>query len=248
LTALILLLAFLIIHWSNHQLRDTIAMSTTLKRLTALAFATLGFAATGQAHAMAQVKAGDPAIEMGAPGDLYDGVRTLGFSFSVGTDAFATALGIYDDGGNGLNKEAQVAIWNAAGDVLTSATIPSGTISDLDPNGYFRYASIPNYRLVAGVTYVIGAYSTDYSASSLWADQGGSGGVHSGFVVVNAAASSTKDFSFPNRPGVGGGAWLGANLRIAPIPEPETYQMLALGLLVVTAGATLRRRRQDASN
>jgi hypothetical protein len=216
-------------------------MSKTLKRLTALAFTALGFTVGGQAYAMAQVSTDAAAIDLITPGTGFSGNRTLGFSFSVHDDAFATALGVFDAGRNGLAGDAQVAIWNTAGDLLTSVTIPSGTDSSLD--GYFRYARISNYRLVAGLTYIIGAYSTD-SASSFMAGQGGSGGVDPKIFLIKSAFSSAKDFSFPSQSDVGGGAWLGGNLRIAPIPEPETYQMLALGLLVVTAVAGLRRRQQ----
>jgi hypothetical protein len=128
---------------------------------------------------------------------------------------------------------------------LISAIVPAGTAGELD--GFFRYTSITSFSLLAGTTYVIGAFSTN-PASSLFPGTVASGTIDSNLILIKDAYSYGTGFSYPNLSGERTGPWLAANFRIAPIPEPETYQMLALGLLVVTAGATLRRRRQGAGN
>ncbi|MDP2823234.1 MAG: DUF4082 domain-containing protein [Sulfuritalea sp.] len=217
------------------------SMTLKLKRISVTALAAIGFAIAGQAHAAPQVcgTPGCPAINMLTPGAEYGSLFTLGFKFSVPNNALATSLGVYDSGRDGLSGAAQVAIWDTAGQQLISATIPSGTGGELD--GFFRYVSIPSFSLLAGTQYIIGAHTTS-QASSLFTGEGGSGSVDPNLTLIRDAFS-TSGFSFPNQTNGYIGAWLGANFRMtAPIPEPETYQMLALGLLAITAVA-LRRRK-----
>ena len=218
-------------------------MSSPLKRIAVTALAVIAFAIAGQAHAAFPVSP-VAAINMTTPGSEYSNSLTLGFKFSVVRNALVTSLGVFDASQDGLSAEAQVAIWDTTSHLLTSVTVPSGTVGELD--GFFRYAGIPNFSLLAGTEYIIGAYTIS-QASSLFAGAGGSGSVDPNVILVQDAYSAGSGFSFPAQSDGLSGAWLGANFRMAPIPEPETYQMLALGLLAITAVA-LRRRTSKVKN
>src|ERR1700693_727987 len=66
---------------------------------------------------------------------VNSGTWTLGWSFSVNSSISVTSLGAYDASLYGLNVAHDVGIWDAAGDLLASATVPSGTAGFLD-SGY----------------------------------------------------------------------------------------------------------------
>lgn len=216
-------------------------MPKTLKGIAAATLVALGFAVAHQTHAA--IPPVYTAIDLIAPGTEFSSGRTLGFKFSLISNALVTSLGVFDTLGNGLSGEARVAIWDTAGNELVSATIPSGTAGALD--GFFRYTNISSFSLLAGTQYIIGAQSPD-RISSLLLGQGGDGSVDPNLNLIEARNSASTGFSFPSVVSAGvpaHGAWLGPNLRLtAPIPEPETYQMLALGLLAVTAVAGRRRK------
>lgn len=218
-------------------------MSTTCRRVATTALAALGFAIAGQASA--SVATALPALNITSPGDEFITQQTMGFRFSVLTNSVATWLGVFDSDRDGLASSAQVGIWDSTGQELVSVAIPSGADTFLD--GYFRYVPIASVSLLAGRTYTIGAYSTTDPASSFKAGQGGTGTVNGDLNLLRAVySSSTGRLSLPSTLDAPGGAYLGANFRMmaAPVPEPETFQMLALGLLAITGVAALRRRRQ----
>src|SRR5688500_17849486 len=62
--------------------------------------------------------------------------QSIGWQFDVLAPTVVTGLGWFDDGANGLGLAHQVGIWNPAGTLLTSATVPAGTAAALD--GQFR--------------------------------------------------------------------------------------------------------------
>jgi len=186
------------------------------------------------------------AINLTTPGEEYSASPyTLGFEFSVNSSTTITALGVYDSGGTALGAPAEVGIWDTSGDLLASATVPSGTGGTLD--GLFRYTSISGFNAVAGTDYIIGAYLSTGNASSLGTDQGGTGSVNSDVNIILDQYSESDDFAFPSlTDNHAGGAWLGANFLIGTastsVPEPATLALLSLGL----AGVGFLRRRKAA--
>jgi hypothetical protein len=92
---------------------------------------------------------------------------TVGWQFTVNTTpnrpVTVTALGVWDSGGDGLADSHDVAIWNANGDLLVTATVPSGTPAPADDLG-FRYVTVTPTSLVNG-TYFIGANYPDSNDS-----------------------------------------------------------------------------------
>ncbi len=87
-----------------------------------------------------------------------DQSASIGWSFSVGNkDVELDALGIYDDGMDGMVDAHAVGIWTNGGTLLAQTTVPSGTAGTLV--GSYRYTALPTpITLTAGQTYVIGTY------------------------------------------------------------------------------------------
>ncbi len=82
---------------------------------------------------------------------------SVGWSFSVGAwNVEVDALGIYDDGLDGMVDAHAVGLWTSGGTLLAQATVPSGTGGTLV--GSYRYTSIAPITLTAGQTYVVGTY------------------------------------------------------------------------------------------
>ena len=187
-----------------------------------------------------------PAITLTTPGRIFlSETYTLGFSFTVASTQSIDALGVYDDGGLPLAVDAQVGLWDASGNLLDSVTVPAagGTL-----NGDFRYAGVTPYALTAGTTYVVGAFLSSGSATSLGTGQGiGTGSVNPLVTLEQDQFNDNGAFSFPNvSDGHVGGAWLGANFDLSggAVPEPSSWAIMIIGTGL--AGAVLRRRTRVA--
>jgi hypothetical protein len=185
-----------------------------------------------------------PAIDLTVPGVEYSGsLYTLGFSFTVGTNETITALGAYDSGADGLTGRAQVGLSDSVGTLLTSVTVPGGTVGTLD--GLFRYASITPFALTPGAVYYLGAFEPDGLATSLGTGQGGAGSVNPLVNVIQDQFSPfDSSFGFPGSTNSHpGGAWLGANFELGGgVPEPAVWGMMLLGFFGV--GLSLRADRK----
>ncbi len=181
------------------------------------------------------------AITMTSPGAEYGGgLYTLGFKFTVNSSVTMTHMGIYDSGQDGLQSGGRVGLWDTAGNLLTSAVVLAGNAAMLD--GYFRYAAIAGYNLIAGTEYVIGSYTTDL-ASSLFTGQGGSGSVDANVNLIEDRFSNFNSaFSFADTTNNTPGAWLGANFRweSSRVSAPGTLALVGLSLFGLLAAG--RRR------
>ncbi len=84
---------------------------------------------------------------------------TRGYTFDVLAEGGVTvsALSFFDENGDGLGDSHDIGIWNAAGALLASATVPSGTAAPLDETGMFRMVDIPDIVLPLGTGYRVGA-------------------------------------------------------------------------------------------
>jgi hypothetical protein len=202
-------------------------------------------AATAAIVGFATASLATPAVTLTSDGEYYSGAPyTLGFSFTVTGNQTITALGAFDQNSDGLAGAADVGLWDANGDLLASAVVPSGTGGTLD--GEFRYTAITPFALTAGTTYFVGAYEPDDNASSLNTGQGGSGFVNGNVTIIQDQFAYNGTFEFPSvTDEYPGGAWLGANFELGSVPEPSTWALLGLG--VFGLGFALRRAKGAAT-
>jgi hypothetical protein len=159
---------------------------------------------------------------------------TIGWKFTSSDRLTINALGVWDEGGDGLVADHQVGIFNTSGVLLTSTTVTSGnTLTD-----GFRYAAISPFLLDAG-SYIVGAYfpGTD--------DRG------MAKASVTTSAEITYDqnlFLYNNGFTLPTDEWVGFDYgNIGPnfqyttgaVPEPSTFLLLGAGL----GGLALLRRK-----
>jgi hypothetical protein len=158
--------------------------------------------------------------------------QVQGWEFIPQMDVTVLSLGLYDGSisGGGFQESHQVAIWDGNGNLITSASIPLGTLAPLEDN--FRYANITSVNLNAGQTYVIGAFMptpvSDFTV--LWPTSGLDPGIVSvdpriqltayrfGFSPGGISFPQTRDPNF-----IGG---FGPNFVIA-VPEPGSFAFLS---------------------
>lgn len=175
-----------------------------------------------------------PAISLNVT-DVYSGALedyTFGYEFRAGTDFVVTALGIYDDNGDGLSSSYEVGIWNASASLLGSVTVPAGTVATL--NLGYRYEDLSvSIPISSGQDYRIGALvlgGREYVRQAT--------GITSPWLTVTTTNLyvSGGDLGRPTQAGGSDREYMTANMLV--IPEPGTGLLFAVGL----AGLALRRR------
>ena len=169
---------------------------------------------------------------------------TLGYSFdvTVSTGILVTGLSVYDFDSNGLFDSHAVGLWDSAGTLLASATVPAGTAAPLDSGG-FRYVTLATPLLLApGTNYAVGSVFLAFRGDSHAIDLTGlstAPGVAYGQTRFGQSGASTA-LVFPtstdSRSGTPGGSF-------EVVPEPSTYILLALGVMVAAGSLVQRRHR-----
>ena len=173
-----------------------------------------------------------PAIKFSPP-TFYSGFNTFttcGYSFNVNSPAGVsiTHLSMFDAGSNGLALAHAVGLWNSAGTLLASATVPIGTSAALDASGQFRFVDIPDITLPQGTGYAVGGLmipGSDGSASE-WTNLIVAPGITYGqprFLDNNISTPT-----FPSSVGFGTSGYVGGSFLVAPIPEPMNVAMAAI--------------------
>lgn len=159
-----------------------------------------------------------PAIEFGGRAGIGIAGRTVGFEFTVEKGMIVTDLGLWDRDHDGNEEDRPIGLWDSAGTLLATITMPSGFPGELD--GDFRYLPLdPPLMLVPGETYTLGAYYT-VNAGGI-AHQVTDLNTTPGFLLGDAVASPI-DFAFQQPMGVFGGSqpgFFGPNVRLAE-PTP----------------------------
>jgi len=176
----------------------------------------------------------------------------FGINFSVTAPVTVTGLGYYDDFGNGFLHAHNVALYNAAGTLLTG-----GIVTSADPLiGNFRYLNISGVTLAAGNYQVVGVsyndnYTFDYTAPlgsklTLGSSITYLGDSYNPDIGLGAAfvGIGTGLYNDDIQGGIADGVF-GPDLFLSTaVPEPITLSLFGAGLAGVTA---LRRRKKKAA-
>lgn len=176
------------------------------------------------------------------------GPWALGLDFTVNTAGYVTAMGAYDDNGDGFSGTVPVAIYYVSGFGALDGTIVGGTVVNFSGSsdtliGGSRFQSITPVLLTPGVYSVVGANfgtgNTFHNAVT--------GPAYSTFDSVGGAltigswrdggpGNSTLVFPISDIGGVGGNAfgtnprWTAATFDFA-VPEASQFAMAGIGLL-----------------
>ncbi len=156
---------------------------------------------------------------------------TVGTQFTANQNLTLTKLGVFDYGSDGLAESHQVALFDTAGNILSSVTIGAGTANPLE-DGY-RWADATTVSLVQGTDYILGAY---YSDGSDWFMDTATIDPAFTFVAdlyLDAAWGMPTDTFFND-----GRGWYGPNLQAIPAPGAILLGGIGAGLI-----GWLKRRR-----
>jgi hypothetical protein len=209
---------------------------------------------TGALLTMCAVYAGTIAIDMGSTtpngGNTvqFQG-QTDGWEFSLSSAITVTDLGVFaTQPGAGLGEAHAVGIWDTAGNLLVSATVPAGTGGNLIDS--FFYMGVNSTLLSAG-TYIIATEydvtnpdlmyanlsSTDFSAASpvAWIQNEAGGN------QVNVLTFPT--FTFPQQDD----GWFGPNFQFtsANTAVPESSAFLGVSFMLIMLKKTLTKHKSE---
>jgi len=174
---------------------------------------------------------------------------TIGWGVDVVSPVRVTALGLWDEGSNGLLVSHEVGLWNGSGTLLASTTVPAGTAADnavpsVQGNGQWLFEDIADIVLPVG-HFVLGSTSTgdDFRANQ------------AGFILdpdlanfdpAQFAVGANLQFPDLDAEGSLGISLFGPNFLlepvVKPVPLPASLALLGLGLLGFGARRAIRER------
>ena len=156
---------------------------------------------------------------------------TRGYAFNVTSAGLvATHLSFWDEGGDGLGQSHDVGLWNPAGILIASATVPSGTAATLLDG--FRFVDIADVALPVGNGYVVGALFLDGSPDRQALSLSGLGTASGITYVQGRFINGPVTLTLPTTSlslGLPGGSLL-VDLQAIAVPEPTTLALAALAL------------------
>jgi hypothetical protein len=164
----------------------------------------------------------------------------IGWSFTTINTLAITALGYYDEDGDGLFDSHQVGIWTTGGVLQGSATVTSGTSATLVSG--FRFVDV-SFSLDPG-TYIIGAFKPSGDDTHISNVASSDFSTAPGITYGDPYYTFSPTFSMPNNPfPPQGNGYFGPNFQFdgaTPTPEPTT---LSLAGIACAALFLVRRRK-----
>ena len=182
-----------------------------------------GLVAASQAPAQAlSIRPALQAISPGMVGGDPSFSGSLGYSFNLSEPYGVSALGFYDDLGDGLLSSHMVGIFDATTQaLLISGIVPSGSSSPLLAG--FRWLSVPQQVLNAG-SYVIAATSSaDPASFDPFIYEGFDPVLSAGFSLGTASLARGGSGSLVAFPSTDEGlpyGFFGPNFASTPVPGP----------------------------
>ena len=169
----------------------------------------------------------------------FDSPVTVGFKSTAESASNLTALDYHDEGLDGPFNAHDVGRYDLSGTLpaTATATVPDGAAGDLI--GEYRYATLGSvYALAAGTQSVL----ADHTSA-------GDGYRYSNAppttLTVNPMISIGDNASGPMlvfpAASIGYDLYATPNMRLYPVPEPETYALLLVGLGLI--GFTLSNKK-----
>ena len=176
---------------------------------------------------------------------------TIGWAVEVKTPVRVTALGVWDEGSNGLEISTPVGLWTAAGALLASTTVPAGSGADIAvPSvlgaGQWLFEDIADVDLAPGF-YVLGSVSiTNVTVFRALQEDVILDPALANFDSARFHVGSSLEFpDLDASPGSDNG-FFGPNFLLEPVrraPLPDSLALLGLGLLGFGARRVIRKRR-----
>jgi hypothetical protein len=174
---------------------------------------------------------------------LGNGPFTLGWSFNVTSTITVDDLAVYHVNGVPLLESHDVGIWDAAGNLLVSATVPAGLGEcDLDQMGFQEWCTADvSLTVLKPGTYTIGATWNNLLDPMIFPGQVGNvNGPNVAFIQnqylfgagLNDPTNTTGD----------GHSYFGPNFEYSSTTTPEPGTMLMFGTGVIGLAGVIRRK------
>lgn len=173
-------------------------------------------------------------------------LKTIGTPFTVGsTGKTVSALGYFDDFGDGLVHSHTVGIFDADQNLLVSVTVPAGTGTPLTDGTRWVTLETPlalsaqtSYMLAATLQFTGDEMNLSSDAQVTILNGFALGGLNfAGYTFVN-----NSSFSFPDQEGLTEYAF-GPNMMISAVPEPSAGALGVAALSPLAAWLSRRNRR-----